>query len=167
MKAPRLTTKIVKVSPTEDIYSYNLGYTKKHRKTVQSRAQIAGVGPRLGSTGWGPQAGGFTSLCLRYLLRAWWGAGEDCTQSRRASAWHNTKALQMLALIKDMSQGAWVAQSVERPTSARVTISRFVSSSPASGSVLTARSPEPASDALSPSLCPSPARALSVSLKNK
>ena len=42
----------------------------------------------------------------------------------------------MLALIKDMSQGAWVAQSVERPTSARVTISRFVGSSPTWGSGL-------------------------------
>ena len=36
--------------------------------------------------------------------------------------------------------GAWVAQSVERPTSAQVMISWSVSSSPASGSVLTARS---------------------------
>ena len=34
-------------------------------------------------------------------------------------------------------RGTWVAQSVERPTSAQVTISRSVSSSPASGSVLT------------------------------
>ena len=33
--------------------------------------------------------------------------------------------------------GAWVAQSVERPTSAQVMISHSVSSSPASGSVLT------------------------------
>ena len=38
--------------------------------------------------------------------------------------------------------GAWVAQSVERPTSAQVKISRSVSSSPASGSVLTAQSLE-------------------------
>ena len=38
-------------------------------------------------------------------------------------------------------RGAWVAQSVERPTSAQVMISRSVSSSPASGSVLTAWSP--------------------------
>ena len=36
--------------------------------------------------------------------------------------------------------GAWVAPLIERQTSAQVTISRFVSSSPASGSVLTARS---------------------------
>ena len=36
------------------------------------------------------------------------------------------------------SRGAWVAQSVKRPTSAQVMISRSVSSSPTSGSVLTA-----------------------------
>ena len=43
-------------------------------------------------------------------------------------------------------RGTWVAQSVKHPTLAQVMISRFVSSSPASGSVLTARSLEPASD---------------------
>ena len=43
--------------------------------------------------------------------------------------------------------GAWVAQLVERPTSAQVTISWFMSLSPASGSVLTAESLEPASPA--------------------
>ena len=48
--------------------------------------------------------------------------------------------------------GAWVAQSVGRPTSAQVMISRSVSSSPASGSVLTAQSLEPVSDSTSPSL---------------
>ena len=42
------------------------------------------------------------------------------------------------------SRGAWVARSVELPTSAQVMISLFVSSSPASGCVLTARSLEPA-----------------------
>ena len=57
--------------------------------------------------------------------------------------------------------GTWVAQLVKHPTSARVMISRFVSSSSASGSVLTARSLEPASDSVSLSLCPSPAHALS------
>ena len=41
--------------------------------------------------------------------------------------------------------GTWVAQSVKHPTSAQVMISRFVSSSPTSGSVLTAWSLEPAS----------------------
>ena len=49
-----------------------------------------------------------------------------------------------------------MAQSVEHPTSAQVTVSRSVSSSPASGSVLTARSPEPVSDSVSPSLSLSP-----------
>ena len=49
-------------------------------------------------------------------------------------------------------RGAWAAQSVKRPTSAQVTISRSVSSSPASGSGLMAQSLEPASDSVSPSL---------------
>ena len=57
-----------------------------------------------------------------------------------------------------------MAQSARCPTSAQVMISRFVSSSPASGSVLTARSLEPAPDSVSLSLCPSPARTLSLSL---
>ena len=73
--------------------------------------------------------------------------------------------------------GAWVAQSVEHPTSAQVMISRFVSSSPASGSVLTAQSLEPASDSVSPSLSAPPllmlclsvclSLSLSLSVKNK
>ena len=56
-----------------------------------------------------------------------------------------------------------MAQSVKRPTSAQVTMSRSVSSSPASGSVLTAQSPEPASDSVFLALCSSLARALSLS----
>ena len=64
-----------------------------------------------------------------------------------------------------LSRGAWVAQSVERPTSAQVMILQLVSSSPVSGSVLTARSLEPASDSVSPSLsAPSSAHTLSLSL---
>ena len=47
------------------------------------------------------------------------------------------------------SRGAWVAQSVKRVTSAQVMISQFVSLSPASDSVLKARSLEPASDSVS------------------
>ena len=42
--------------------------------------------------------------------------------------------------------------SVKRLTSAQVMISRSVSSSPTSGSVLTAQSLEPVSDSVSPSL---------------
>ena len=45
-----------------------------------------------------------------------------------------------------------MAEPVGRPTLAQVMISWFVSSSPASGSALTAQSLEPASDSVSPSL---------------
>ena len=63
--------------------------------------------------------------------------------------------------------GAWVAQSVKRPTLAQVTISRSVSSSPASGSVLTAQSLEPVSDSVSPSLSAPPPFMLCLSLSQK
>ena len=56
----------------------------------------------------------------------------------------------MFVILKG-ERGAWVAQSVECRTSAQVMISRFVGSSPVWGSVLTARSLEPASDSVSPS----------------
>ena len=48
--------------------------------------------------------------------------------------------------------GTWVAQLAERQTLAQVMISQFVSSSPVSGSVLTAQRLEPASDSVSPRL---------------
>ena len=48
--------------------------------------------------------------------------------------------------------GTWVAQSVKRLTSAWVMSSQLMSSIPASGSVLTAQSLEPALDSVSPSL---------------
>ena len=70
--------------------------------------------------------------------------------------------------IKDVScWGAWVAQSVTRPTSAQVMISRSVGSSPVSGSVLTAQSLEPVSDSVSPSFSDPPLFMLSVSKINK
>ena len=63
-----------------------------------------------------------------------------------------------------------MAQSVKRPTLAQVMISQFMSSSPASGPVLTAQSLEPASDS-APSLSATPPLSLSLflslSLKNK
>ena len=59
---------------------------------------------------------------------------------------------------------AWVAQPVKHPTSAQVMISRFVGSSPASGSVLTAQSLEPALDSMSPSLSVPPLLTLCLSL---
>ena len=62
---------------------------------------------------------------------------------------------------------SWVAQSVERLTSAQVMISWFVSSSPTSGSMLTVQSLEPALDSLSPSLSLYSSPACALSLKNK
>ena len=66
-------------------------------------------------------------------------------------------------------RGAWVAQSVKGLTSAQVMLSRFVSSSPMSGSVLSAQSLEPASDPVSLSLSTPPLLSvcLCLSLKNK
>ena len=49
-----------------------------------------------------------------------------------------------------------MAESVKRPTSAQVIISRFVGSNPVSGSVLTAQNLEPALDSMSPSLSAPP-----------
>ena len=68
--------------------------------------------------------------------------------------------------LKKCQEGraAWVAQSVGHPTSAQAMISQFVSSSPASGSVLTAWSLEPASDSGFPSLSALPLLALCLSL---
>ena len=57
-----------------------------------------------------------------------------------------------------------MAQLVECPTSAQVMILLSVSSSPASGSVLTAQSLEPASDSVSPSLPAPPLLMFSLSL---
>ena len=58
----------------------------------------------------------------------------------------------------------WVAQSVKHLTSAHVVISRFVGSSPAWGSVLTARSLEPPSDSVSPSPSAPPPLTLRLTL---
>ena len=65
---------------------------------------------------------------------------------------------------KESSSGAWVAQSVKRPTSAQVMISRFTSLSPTLGCVLTAQSLEPDSDSVPPSLSAPPRLSLSLSL---
>ena len=64
-------------------------------------------------------------------------------------------------------RGACVAQSVERLTLAQAMVSRFVSSSPVLGSVLTAQCLEPALDSVSPSLSAPPLLTLCLSLKNK
>ena len=69
--------------------------------------------------------------------------------------------------LKNEYRGAWVAQSVRRPTSAQVTSSRSVSSSPASGSGLMAQSLEPVSDSVSSSLSAPPPFMLCLSLSQK
>ena len=61
------------------------------------------------------------------------------------------------------TRGAWVAQSVKRPTLAQVMISGSVGLSPASSSVLTAQSLEPVSDSVSPSVSTPPPLVLSLS----
>ena len=58
-----------------------------------------------------------------------------------------------------------MAQLVGHPTLAQVIMSRFVSSSPTSGSVLTVQTLEPASDSVSPSVSALPPLALYVSQK--
>ena len=67
------------------------------------------------------------------------------------------------------SGSAWVAQLVKHPTSLQVMISQFMRSSTASGSVLTARSLEPAWDSATPPLSAPPllTLCLSLSLNNK
>ena len=87
--------------------------------------------------------------------------------SSRIWQWEGSKA--DLNPKEDTLRGTWVAQSAERPTSAQVMISHFVSSSPASRSGLTARSLEPASESVSLSLSAPPPLmlCLSLSLKNE
>ena len=60
-----------------------------------------------------------------------------------------------------------MAHSVKRPPSVQVMITRFVGSSPVSGSVLTAQSLEPVSDSVSPSLRDPPRLMLCFSLSQK
>ena len=67
--------------------------------------------------------------------------------------------------LKIKLRGTCVTQSVKCPTSLRIMISWFVGLGPESGSVLTTRSLEPASDSRSPSL--SLLLPCSFSLKNK
>ena len=71
--------------------------------------------------------------------------------------------------IKINYGGAWVDQLVEHTTLVQVMISRFVGSSPATGSVLIAQNLQTASDSVSPSLSAPPLLAccLSLSPKNK
>ena len=69
-----------------------------------------------------------------------------------------------IILILKGIRGAWVAQSVERRTSAQVMTSWFAGLSPTLGSVLTAQSLELASDSVSPSFSAPPPLTLCLSL---
>ena len=69
--------------------------------------------------------------------------------------------------FKNVFRGAWVAQLVKHQTLAQVMISQFMGLSPASGSVLTAQSLEPASDSVSPSLSAPPPLVCSVPVSLK
>ena len=82
------------------------------------------------------------------------------------SAYHRTRNKHPSNISNDQNNpwSAWVAQSVKPPTLAQVMISRLVGSSSTSGSVLTAHIQEPASDSVSPPLCPSPTHAQSLSV---
>ena len=71
------------------------------------------------------------------------------------------------SLSKINIRGAWVAQSVECPTSVQVMISLSVSLSPMLGSVLTAQSLEPALESVSPSLPAPPPLMLCLSFSQK
>ena len=89
---------------------------------------------------------------------------KNSLQLVHTTTWLNLK--NNVELKKSDTRGTWVAQSVECPTSAQVMISQFMSSSPASGSVLTVQSLEPALDSVSPSLSALPC-SHSVSLSQK
>ena len=75
--------------------------------------------------------------------------------------------LKISSVELSMMRSAWVARWLQRPTSAQVAISLSVSSSPASGSVLTAQSLEPVSDSVSLSLSDPPPFMLCLSLSQK
>ena len=103
-----------------------------------------------------------TLSCFSFLPHV---AAPRCPHSRgRTCTCIHTEASTDMFCLKGKIRGAWMAQSVECPTSAQVMISRFVSSSPTLGSVLTARSLEPASDSVTPSLSAPPLLVLSSSL---
>ena len=100
----------------------------------------------------------------------WWGVGGGVFLFQGKVNVENGRTRQAACLLLEVrlcEGGAYTAQSVKLLTSAQVMISRFLSSSPASGSVLTAQSLEPASDSVSLSLSAPPLFTLSLSPKNK
>ena len=103
-------------------------------------------------TNWATQAPLFLSFFLNLQVNLMCPFWEDLL----------SHSILFYSFIRRYFRGTWVAQSVKHPTSAQVMISQSMSSSPASGSVLTAQSLEPVSDSVSPSLWPSPVHALSL-----
>ena len=90
--------------------------------------------------------------------------GTENTNFQLKLKYHPVAFTDQLSLI---TQAASVAQSVERPISSQVMISWFMGLSPASGSLLTAQSLQPALDSVSPSLSAPPLLTLCLSLSQK
>ena len=118
--------------------SASRGWTERERRRIQSRLQGLSCQHRAGH---GAQT---HELCNSDLSRS-------RTLNRRSypgaleGSWNElvkgTLPLMFgFSLKKIYSWGTWVAQSVEYLTSAQVMISQFMSSSPASGSLLSAQS---------------------------
>ena len=107
----------------------------------------------------------YSSTCGHVVSWGWTSVKTDPTVCFRHLQFIVRQAqLKNVVLKKPETQGAWVAQSVKRRTLAQVMISQSVSSSPTSGSGLTARSLQPASDSVSLSLFVPPQLVLSLSL---
>ena len=94
----------------------------------------------------------------------------ELEQTTLKFVWYQKRPQIVKVMLKKKSRSAWVAQSVKRLTSAQVMTLQSMGSSPASGSVLTAQSLEPASDSFSLSLSLSlsaPLHSCSISVSQK
>ena len=88
----------------------------------------------------GPRVGGESPKGIPFLFISKWKKGKWIIGMSKSRMFIGVS---FKVLKAKSSWGAWVAQSVKHQTSAQVMISQFVSSSPTSGSVLTAQSLEP------------------------
>ena len=161
-----------------EVWNSNSGQNTKYQRTVQAYVEVIYLSKSEMLTGpWHPQNSSWR--------------GPDCdspwAQSRPRATGLGATLPKTVVLFARSSQstwtgktdthrdtirnarvgGTWVARSVKQPTSAQVVVSPFVSSSPVSGSVLTAQSLEPASDSVSPSLSAPPLLMLCLSLSQK